>query len=329
MCRLALCDNKYFNNKGIKKMKVFLDHLERECGGHGNGYLFIKKNKLIGFKKGVELKNIDILMELFETQPDWFIYHTRVASVGGKSDYNCHPFVDAKRTFGLCMNGTENEFGALAGGLGITDTQLIFHNLNTFNISEDTLTDMSSKFMGFRNGKVFATNPCSYGYGGLKFVDDKKGLCIASSFPVGFEDYKDMRNGYIWKEGKRVEENIFVGSSNKWQYVNGKWIKPDKYEYDEDAWYYDQYCTQKKEDEKKIEEKEIESKKMLSEYSLYDVIDELNEEIEAGLITATTAYALLIEEYGNSTVKTVKGSRHFKMAQDCVFLVDNAGKFIY
>ena len=302
MCRLLLCDKKYYNNVGRHYLERFLDHLEKECGGHSNGICFVKDGRVTTVRKSVALKNQDIIRELYLNQPDWFMYHTRIASVGSISNSNAHPYWNKNKTFVLCMNGTESEIGDLADGLGITDTELIFRNLNTFNINEEVLTKLSSKFLGFRNGKVFATNPI--GYSGLKFVD-YEGICIASSFMPG-EKYKTMKEEYIWREGEDIRE-----------YVN-------EYKAYSDSWYYDLYNKQYEFD------KISETSKLRSEPYLFDLLDDCNDNIQRNLLNLAEVRGILKQELGDDLiVNTTKGKRHIKFGDDFVFCVDSSGKFVY
>lgn len=309
MCRILLCNKKYYNNMGKDFMKTFLDHLEKECGGHSNGYAFINNQEVIDIDKGVKLTNQMIIDGLYEKQPEWLIYHTRIASVGKITDENAHPYWNADKSFVLCMNGTEHGIGDLAEGLGITDTNLIFMNLDTFNINEEVLTDLSSKFIGFRNGKVFVTNPLST-YGGLEY-DDKNGICIASSFPITYKDEKKLKTGFIWREGDRLEE--YVPVINRY--------------YDNSYGWYDYYYNQQK--AIKCEDNVCKAK-TVSENSIYDVIDECNKYIENQQFAMKEIQEILEDKYGKDLkVQTTCGTRYIKLAQDFVFLVDNKGGYIY
>ena len=300
MCRLLLCDKKYYNNVGRHYLERFLNHLEKECGGQSNGICFVKDGRVTTVRKSIALKNQDIIRELYLNQPDWFMYHTRIASVGCISNSNAHPYWNKNKTFVLCMNGTESEIGDLADGLGITDTELIFRNLNTFNINEEVLTKLSSKFLGFRNGKVFATNPL--GYSGLKFVDDE-GICIASSFMPG-EKYKTMKEEYIWREGCDIEEY-----ENTYKTYNNDWY----------SYLYDKQYTYDKSTEK-----------LKSEPYLFDLLDDCNDNIQRNLLNLAEVRGILKQELGDDLViNTTKGKRYIKFGDDFVFCVDSAGKYVY
>ena len=131
MCRVLLADNKFIKTMGFANMLTLLHRLEKECGGDGNGYVLLKNGELIGYDKGVKLTNEEIVTQLFMAEPDWFMYHTRIASAGSVSDTNCHPYVSKDKKFALEMNGTDTSFSDLANDYGCTDTYMIFKLFNS------------------------------------------------------------------------------------------------------------------------------------------------------------------------------------------------------
>ena len=46
MCRILISDKKGLMKLGKDKMLEFLDVLEKSCGGHGNGVLFIDNGQV-------------------------------------------------------------------------------------------------------------------------------------------------------------------------------------------------------------------------------------------------------------------------------------------
>ena len=236
MCRLFMADKKFIMNEGMNKVLSFLDHLERECGGDGNGYALIKNGKCIELNKAVTLDNQDIVLRIFEegVDYDWIIYHTRVASAGSIKNENCHPY--GTKNFVLAMNGTVSSFSDLAEDYDTTDTEMIYRFVKSANLDVKILRHLSAKFIGLQNGKVYATNPDSY-YGGLEFIQDENGTCIASSFPSKYKS-KSMKTEYCWKEGEQIEEHkIKYKTYNKYSnYYNDN-------NYD---WYYNYKAKQDK-----------------------------------------------------------------------------------
>lgn len=227
MCRVLLADNKFIKTMGFANMLTLLHRLEKECGGDGNGYVLLKNGELIGYDKGVKLTNEEIVTQLFMAEPDWFMYHTRIASAGSVSDTNCHPYVSKDKKFALEMNGTDTSFSDLANDYGCTDTYMIFKlfNSNRKSLSIDSLRNLTPKFIGFKEGKVFATNPDSYS--GLEFIQDDRGICIASSFPPEMKASK-MEHEYAWHEGEEIKKYIpkaYIYGDDKYSYYsNGAWF---------------------------------------------------------------------------------------------------------
>lgn len=206
MCRLYMANKKFLTEKGEVETLKFLNQLEKSCGGHGNGILFIDNGKITLDVKAVDLKNTDIVNALFNNKnglPDWFMYHTRVASKGSIKNENCHPYVNEDKSFALMMNGTDSSFGAFGKVMGdITDTEVIFKMIDVFGADLEALTELSPRFLGFKEGKVFATNPD--GYQGLKFYEEDEAICIASESPTG-ETWSSMEEEYVWTEGEEIK----------------------------------------------------------------------------------------------------------------------------
>lgn len=209
MCRLALYSRKAIEDLGRDKMKEFLDHLEKECGGDGNGCLFIEDSKITFEHKGLKFSNEQIVEALYIGEaPDWFMYHTRVASKGTINDSNCHPYTNEDNTFSLMMNGTDGSFGAFGKDTDITDTEVIFKLLNNTGLSLNGLTLLTPRFMGFKDGKVFVTNPS--GRQGLEYISNEDYTIIASSFPNEYKE-KSLKQEFVWFEGEElIEEPVKV-----------------------------------------------------------------------------------------------------------------------
>lgn len=220
MCRLAIMDNKGFGEFDIKYTKTeksktttgvlrYLDYLEKNNGGHGNGFLLIKDGEIVAYDKGIDLSNEEIYNMCTKIEFDYFIYHTRITSQGTTCDDQCHPFVTNKKDFALCMNGTEHEYGTIGKLLGTSDTDAIFRVYHSLNIDESTLADLSSRFIGFRKpkrakkGYVFFTNS-STEYSLLEKCTSVEGMVVGSSFPSEAESKKIKAKTY-WKEGDKIE----------------------------------------------------------------------------------------------------------------------------
>lgn len=212
MCRILMCDRKGFSqfDKQYGMLKE-LNHLEKECGGHGNGYFLVKGGKCIKLEKGVNLTNRDIYNKVKHMSFDYFVYHTRIASVGNISDKNCHPFFNEDKSMVLCMNGTERSaISDLADGLDITDTEYVMRMFDEMKLPTKLIEELDSRYMFLRDGKVHIKNTQ---YGGLELIKykDVKGFIVASSFPF-VEGVKTMNYG-LWTQGEpllgRKKESTF------------------------------------------------------------------------------------------------------------------------
>ena len=89
MCRVLLMNKE--GEKDIDKiygLSKYLKYLEDQLGGHGNGFALMKGGKIIRFEKGLNLDVRDIAKEVKKVDYDWFLFHTRLASVGDKTNEN-------------------------------------------------------------------------------------------------------------------------------------------------------------------------------------------------------------------------------------------------
>ena len=145
------------------------------------GNIYDSKGKTLAssydIDKGVKLTNAEIVKEVLGNikEVKWIIYHTRLASVGNINDRNCHPFEDNGRV--MAMNGTERRYNVVNKNL--TDTENIL--LSTKDILNGT-KKYNSVFLGYENGKVFASSfPAEY------YVND-----IVYDAPQNFVEGKKM-----------------------------------------------------------------------------------------------------------------------------------------
>lgn len=210
MCRLALINKEGFNElEGKYGVEEYFDYLEKNNGGHGNGYVLIKSGQIIAADKGVKLQNKAIVGKAKELDFDWIIYHTRITSQGTTCDEQCHPFVSPDKDYALCMNGTETTYGKIGKLLGTSDTDAIFRIWHSLNLPDSELATFTSRFIGFRKqkgkkkGKVFFTNPI---YQPLEFMTtkNKKSIVVGSTFPTKVKS-KTVKKEFYWEEGKEIE----------------------------------------------------------------------------------------------------------------------------
>lgn len=201
MCRVVLMNKQ--GEKEIEKiygLEKYLKYLEKQLGGHGNGYSLLKNNKVIKLEKGVNLDVRDIAKTLINTDYDWALFHTRFASIGAKCNQNCHPF--KRKNIILAMNGTEHSVSFLSKVTEITDTEAILETMSKYNLGLAALRNFSSIFMGFYNGKPFVV---ADNITNIKILKNKKtnAIVFASSFPSKFSSNIYEVNGkFTWYNGK-------------------------------------------------------------------------------------------------------------------------------
>lgn len=187
MCRLSL-----MNRKGMERiekeygLELFFDYLEAQLGGHGNGYLAIDKHgNVVNGLKGVQVFTTKISKEMLACkEAEWFVFHTRLASMGAKTTSNCHPFWNEDLTAFLCANGTERTAEIYNNRVGNeTDTETVF-KLGIKNGASlyNKVKTLTAVYIGKQNNKLFAVR----NLGALEKVEfPDGGIVLASSFPYG------------------------------------------------------------------------------------------------------------------------------------------------
>lgn len=222
MCRLMLFNRKAFEQVG-DELFFLMAHLEASMGGHGNGVATLRDGH-VSVKKGVDFSIGDAYEVVELGKWDWFIFHTRLASVGKVSDKNCHPFRLGSTV--LAMNGTERGFAPIAESLGITDTEAVLRVYKKLELPIPyALARLNSAFVGFHKGKPFAV--CA-GYSDMEVWEDKDtgAVIIASEFMDYWEGVYGKpsyaQEYFVWYDG---EHNGLLSDnpvSVAWyKYVNG------------------------------------------------------------------------------------------------------------
>lgn len=134
------------------------------------------------------------------TDYDWCLFHTRLASVGEKNDNNCHPF--RRGDFVLAMNGTEKSVSFVSKVRNITDTEAIIDIANKYNLGLTALKNFSSIFMGFYKGKPFVVADNTYSIRILK-NNKTNAIVFASNFPLQFKNnIFDTTSCFTWNGGR-------------------------------------------------------------------------------------------------------------------------------
>jgi len=223
MCRLLICNQKAISVLGMELYNL-LWQLEASLGGHGNGVAGMYKGH-ITIRKGVAF-TCDDAFEFMHKKPwSWFLFHTRLASAGGVSDSNCHPFRYGRTV--LAMNGTESAFTPLGDALGgKTDTEAMLVVYKRLGLKlPDNLANHNSAFIGFHNGAPFAV--CGK-TADLEVWEKDGALVIASELPYEWGDVQECKPGFVWKGGK-IDKGMLRPKTYYWK--GQKWSKFD--------WYYD------------------------------------------------------------------------------------------
>lgn len=294
-----MCRNALYSKQGVELIEReyglvnMLDFLEKNCGGHGNGIILVKDNQIVFTKKGMKYSNEKIAADLSKRDFDWFIYHTRISSVGTVSDSNCHPYINRKKTFGLIMNGTVTGLSSVAKHADITDTQMLFEFYDKHNIPLEKLLDISCKFIGFKDGKVFASNPTSFG---MEFLVDGEAIVIQSTFPKDFERISETKNMDVqfWTEGEEIRERKYVTATQTNYMIDGSWyyggggyrssLERNAYSA-EKSWKLEHYTTSMS-DKKKNFVNQLTEKLDIKNKNIYEMnIGEVDIYIDAGLFT--------------------------------------------
>lgn len=229
MCRVLMMNKQ--GEREIEKsfgLTKYLKFLEDDFGGDGNGFALLKSNKIIKFEKGRKLDIRDISKYIKENDYDWCLFHTRFASVGIKSDKNCHPFIIGDMM--LAMNGTERSVSFLSEVKDITDTEAILETISKYNLGLGALKKFSSIFMGFYKGKPFVVADNTYNIRVFK-KEKSKALVFASKFPS-----KMMKNIYAPTDNFTWFENKLPDCLVKYINVQTSPILLDDYIYHDDLY---------------------------------------------------------------------------------------------
>ena len=203
MCRMLLGkrDSIIRYNKKYN-IVTLLDHLVDELGGDGNGLVLIQDKRIIYNKKGVLFSTDEISEILLNTDYDYCIFHTRLASIGAITDNNCHPFVFNNNC--ICMNGTIEKYLVYANKYDMTDTEYLFNKIKDINNINEVIKILQKEipaFIGSVNGIPYIVknlNTIS------RWKSKKDDLLFASSF-TKLEKSNEIEiindNNFYWYEG--------------------------------------------------------------------------------------------------------------------------------
>ena len=240
MCRLVL-----MNKEGEKEidsqygLENYFQYLEQQLGGHGNGFSLMKNGKVTIIEKGVNLDVRDIARYIKKSDYDWCLFHTRYASIGEKSDRNCHPF--RRANFVMAMNGTESSVSFVSNIKKITDTEAILDLAQRYHLGLAALKKFNSIFMGFFNHKPYVVANNTRDIKVLK-NDKTNAWVFASTFPIEMkENVYEVNECFTWT-GSKIRNDIL--EKRKTRYFSGIKCRDLIYHndlYDQCYWDFDEY----------------------------------------------------------------------------------------
>lgn len=215
MCRQVVGNKKGYLtiDKEYGGLEHYLSWLIFERGGSGNGIIFVKNNRIIKFKKDIDLSVEEIAKDLRKTDYDYALFHTRLATVGSVCRSNVHPFVFSP-TFSLAMNGGEdcNTLDTENKRPDMTDAELIARVMFEINSHPKEFLDKHTKggaYTGIYNGKPYVY---THNKDIMMLLKKDDAFLFSSDFPwqyYGKNIYTfDFKDSLYWEEGMKLPTNI-------------------------------------------------------------------------------------------------------------------------
>lgn len=227
MCRQTVGNKKGYMeiDKNYGGLEHYLSWLIFERGGHGNGIVFVKDKKITKFKKDIDLRIEEIADDLRNTDYDYALFHTRLATVGSVCRSNVHHFVFSP-DFAFAMNGSENcsDLDKSDKRPDMTDAELIGRKMFESNESPKTFLDKHTKggaYTGLYRGSpfVYTRNKDI-----MMLLKKDDAFLFSSDFPwqyYGKDIYAfDFDGVTYWEEGMDFPTNISETFDAK-ELVNG------------------------------------------------------------------------------------------------------------
>lgn len=173
-----------------------LKYLEQVKGRDGNGYALIRNNRVVEVLKGGLLSNEQIY-DLVKSPKVWdyFIWHTRKASMSLLADEHFQPYVLGNNC--LAMNGLEETLRPISRAFRRTGSDILFRvtvGMDMDFVTRGLLSFEKSTFVGCLEGHPYVVvgggDMCRWDFGSKTFH--------ASEFPEGVADCNTTANGYVW-----------------------------------------------------------------------------------------------------------------------------------
>src|SRR6266487_6655714 len=156
MCRLALMNREAIALLGTDLANLF-HFLETSMGGHGNGIAALwSQTKEVKMSKGLTFSTAQAAAKAHtyvREGADWLLFHTSLATSGGKTSANCHPCKSGQLV--LAHNGHSWTWDQLGTSLGISDSECITQAWARLRIPVSALKEADGVFVGFRAGSPF------------------------------------------------------------------------------------------------------------------------------------------------------------------------------
>ena len=215
MCRQVLGNKKGYMtiDKEYGGLEHYLSWLVFERGGNGNGIVLVKDNKIIKFKKNIDLSILEIAEDLRNVDYDYALFHTRLATVGSVCRSNVHHFVFSPE-FALAMNGGENcnDLDKSLKRADMTDAELIAKAMFESKESPKDFLHKHTKrsaFTGVYDGKAFVY---TQNKDIMMLLKKDDAFLFSSDFPWQYYG-KNIYSIYFdrelyWEEGMELPTNL-------------------------------------------------------------------------------------------------------------------------
>lgn len=247
MCRLLIGSSKALKAYNYNhSLATLLKHLEKQCGGHGNGVSLHRGNALIFSTKGCDLTVEEITHTILSksVRYDYAIFHTRIASVGGVRDSLCHPYTSGNDA--LAMNGTLHVLSDIANALNTTDTEVVFNLVKGLPVEQviSVLATLNAVFVGSAEGKPYVVrNGGALEEWSLPKLAKESDFLFASSFPKGTQHVNSLSYSFQYVDGKRKSITDLKVLDNP-NVVWNNCFYPYNYDNDDDGFYNSPFLSE-------------------------------------------------------------------------------------
>ena len=173
-----------------------LEYLERAKGRDGNGYALIRNNRVTEVVKGGLLTNRQIY-DMVKPPKEWdyFVWHTRKASMSLLADEHFQPYVLGNNC--LAMNGLEEVLRPISRAFRRTGSDILFRitvGMDMELVVRALLKFEKSTFVGCLEGRPYVIvgggDMYRWNMGDITFH--------SSEFPDYVSEREQVDSGYVW-----------------------------------------------------------------------------------------------------------------------------------